>query len=348
MSLMSLAVNWTERGLVPDSFVRGGIRRLIRSRLSDLHATDCEHMMESQRRFVAAMREAEVAPLPDKANEQHYEVPARFFDLVLGARRKYSACYFAPGVESLDQAEEDSLRITCERAGIEDGQQILELGCGWGSLTLWMAEHYPSAQIVGVSNSTPQRQFIEAEIARRGIYNVEIRTADMNDFAIDQRFDRIVSIEMFEHMRNYDVLFRRVSSWLKDEGRFFMHIFCHRAAPYEFVVEDDTDWMSRYFFSGGIMPSDDLPLRFQRELRIVDTWRWSGVHYQKTAEAWLQNMDQRRDTVMAIIEQCYGARDAQQWWVRWRLFFMACAELFGYDNGQRWWVSHYLFAKQGQ
>ena len=288
-----------------------------------------------------------IAPIPEKANEQHYEVPAEFFAEVLGEKRKYSSCYWQQSQQSLEQAEDDALRITRERAGIENGMRVLELGCGWGSLTLWIAREYPQSQITGVSNSASQREYIEAQARSEGLDNLRVITADMNDFAIDESFDRVVSLEMFEHMRNYRQLFERVHNWLEPGGQFFMHIFCHRLVPYEFVDRDASDWMSRHFFSGGIMPSDALPHRFQDHLRLAGHWRWSGVHYERTLNAWLERMDQRKASVMPILRQTYGD-DADVWWMRWRLFFMACAELFGFNEGQEWWVSHYLFQRPAQ
>lgn len=346
-SATNLAIDWTERGWIPDVLIRRGIRMLLKQRLQEIDAGDCEKMALNCEKFVEQLDNAAIAPVPDKANEQHYEVPATFFSEVLGHHRKYSSCFWAPETTSLDDAEAEALRITCERAGLEDGMRILELGCGWGSLTLWMAEKYPNSIITAVSNSSSQRAHISREALRKGITNVEVITADMNEFSTDKRFHRVVSVEMFEHMRNYRELFRRVHSWLLPEGRFFMHIFCHRTTPYEFVDAGDDDWMSRHFFSGGIMPSEDLPLRFQDHLKIRNTWRWSGEHYEKTANAWLKNMDLRRDKVWSILSETYGEENAMQWWMRWRVFFMACAELFGYQNGQQWWVTHYCFERPG-
>jgi cyclopropane-fatty-acyl-phospholipid synthase len=294
--------------------------------------------------FVDMMNSSPIAPLPEKANEQHYELPPEFFVDVLGEHRKYSSCYWTPGENSLDNAEADALRITCERAGLMDGQKILELGCGWGSLSLWMARHYPAAEITAVSNSGSQRRYIEAQAIQQGLANLQVITADMNDFDTDARFERVVSLEMFEHMRNYRRLFRRVHDWLAPGGRFFMHIFVHRLVPYEFVVRDDSDWMSQYFFSGGIMPSDALPLRFQDDLRLINQWRWDGRHYARTLNTWLERMDARRQQLMPILQSVYGDA-ADIWWVRWRLFFMACAELFDYNQGQEWYVGHYLFER---
>jgi len=340
-----LAIDWTERGWLPDTLIRQGIRRLLRLRLAEIDAGDCESMARRAEEFIACMDEADIAPLPHKANEQHYEVPAEFFADVLGPHRKYSCCYWPEWESDLENAEAAALQISCERAALADGMRILELGCGWGSLTLWMAESYPNAYITAVSNSRSQRNHITREALRRGITNVEVITADMNDFDAEQRFDRVVSVEMFEHMRNYRELFGRIHDWLIPGGRFFMHIFCHRASVYEFVDAGPQDWMSRYFFSGGIMPSADLPLRFQDHLKVAQTWRWSGVHYEKTANAWLRNMDRRRDRIWPILERTYGENQAAMWWMRWRVFFMACAELFGYDKGQQWCVGHYLFER---
>ncbi len=338
------ALGWVEQGLVPDPVVRAGIRRLLLQRLDEIDAASADAAARRTEAFIEMMDAGPVAPLPEKANEQHYEVPAEFFAEVLGAQRKYSSCYWPRGVDTLEQAEIAALEATCERAGIVDGMRILELGCGWGSLTLWIASRYPQSTVTAVSNSQGQREYIEDEAGRRGLTNLRVITADMNDFATDERFDRVVSLEMFEHMRNYRELFARVHDWLEPGGRFFMHIFCHRLVPYEFVDRDASDWMSRYFFSGGIMPSDPLPARFQDHLRLVRQWRWDGRHYEKTLNAWLARMDQRKARVMPILERANGA-DASLWWVRWRLFFMACAELFGYRDGQEWWVSHYLFER---
>ncbi len=343
------AIGWVEQGLVPDRVVRLGIRRLLRERLDEVGDRDPERAAELARAFLDAMRQAPVALVPEKANEQHYEVPAPFFARVLGPHRKYSGCLWSEGVATLEAAEAAALAVTCERAGLAGGQNVLELGCGWGSLTLWMAERYPASNITALSNSHSQREFIEGEAARRGLANVRVVTCDMNDFAVADgvpRFDRIVSVEMFEHLRNWPEAFRRVAGWLAPEGRFFMHVFAHRGAPYAFVDRDASDWMSRHFFSGGMMPSDDLAARCQDDLRLVDRWRWSGSHYARTSEAWLANMDAHRPTLMPLFESTYGRAEAATWWMRWRLFFLSCAELFAYDGGACWWVSHYLFERR--
>ena len=346
MSLADLAINWTEQGLVPDAAIRAGIRRLIRQRRDEICAGGAGAMAERAEAFIVAMDAAPIALLPQMANEQHYEVPAEFYALALGSARKYSCCLWGDGVTTLDDAESAALRATCERAGIEDGMSILELGCGWGSLTLWMAAHYPGARITAVSNSHSQRDYIVAQAARRGLTNVAVLTADMNAFALQERFDRVVSVEMFEHMRNWRALLSRVAGWLAPGGRFFMHVFAHRAAPYAYEVRDESDWMSRHFFSGGMMPSDDLPLRFQDDLRAIRRWRWDGTHYEKTSNAWLANLDAHRDEALAVLAGVYGADAALQWLQRWRIFFMACAELFAFDHGQEWWVSHTLFERR--
>ncbi len=341
------AMGWVEQGLVPDRVVRAGIRRLLLQRLEEIGSDNAADAAQRTDDFVAMMDASPIAPLVEKANEQHYEVPAEFFAEVLGEHRKYSSCVWPPGAETLEQAEAAALEVTCERAGIDDGMRVLELGCGWGSLTLWIASRYPRSAVTAVSNSHGQREHIEAEAARRGLENLRVITADMNDFTTGERFDRVVSLEMFEHMRNYRQLFARVHDWLEPGGRFFMHIFCHRLVPYEFVDRDASDWMSRHFFSGGIMPSDALPARFQDDLRLLRQWRWDGRHYERTLNAWLARMDQRKPRVMPILERAYGD-DAALWWIRWRLFFMACAELFGFRDGQEWWVGHYLFERPAE
>jgi cyclopropane-fatty-acyl-phospholipid synthase len=340
-----LAINWVEQGLVPDAVIRAGIRRLCEQRLTEIAATDCESGSQLVERFVSSMEASEVAPLPQLANEQHYEVPAQFFALALGPHRKYSSAWWPQGTTSLADAEATALAATCEHAELSDGHTILELGCGWGSLTLWMAGQYPNSRITAVSNSHSQRAWILGEAERRGLQNVEVITADMNHFVLDKHFDRVVSVEMFEHMRNWRSLFSRVHDWLNPGGRFFMHVFCHRSTPYAFVDTAPSDWMSRHFFSGGMMPSDELALRFQEKLRFLKRWRWDGRHYEKTANAWLANVDTRRADVLPVLAATYGEANAAQWLQRWRIFFMACAELFGYRDGQEWWVSHYLFER---
>jgi cyclopropane-fatty-acyl-phospholipid synthase len=344
-AIAAKAVNWTETGLVPDTVIRAGIRRLLETKRKEIHSGDIEHAADTLNGFVAMMNRSPVALVPELANEQHYEVPAEFFTHVMGDHLKYSCCYWPAGVGNLSEAEAAALELTVARASIEDGMQVLDLGCGWGSLSLWIAEHYPHASVTSVSNSASQRDFIRQQAAERSIENLDVITCDMNDFSTDKRFDRIVSVEMFEHMRNYAELFRRINEWLLPNGHFFMHIFCHRTTPYEYIDNGPTDWMSRHFFSGGIMPSADLPLRFADDLSIVSRWHWNGQHYARTCNAWLDRMTEDRDAIMPILADCYGEADASLWWQRWRIFFMACAELLDYDEGHEWFVGHYLFRK---
>jgi cyclopropane-fatty-acyl-phospholipid synthase len=342
---MSLILRLAESGIAPDRLIRAGIRALIRQRLRDERRADIEALREHQRAFVASLRQSPIAVETRAANEQHYEVPPEFFLHALGKRLKYSCCYYPAGNESLDVAEEHMLTLTCERAQVKDGMDILELGCGWGSLTIWMAEHYPKARITAVSNSRLQREFILKRCLERGLGNVMIVTADMNHFTTDLRFDRVLSVEMFEHMRNYELLLRRIASWMKPEGRLFVHIFCHREYSYAFETMGPDNWMGRNFFTGGIMPSYDLLLCFQDEVTIEDGWRLSGKHYQRTAKQWLGNMDCRQSQIMPVLEAAYGKKDAARWFQRWRIFFMACDELWGFRGGEEWLVAHYLFKK---
>ena len=339
------AVSWTESGLVPDAVIRAGIRRLLESKRKEINSGDEEFAANTLNSFVAMMNESPIAHVPDLANEQHYEVPAEFFTHVMGDHLKYSCCYWPQEVVNLSEAETAALELTVRRAGITDSMQVLDLGCGWGSLSLWIAERFPNASIMSVSNSTSQRDFIVERARERAIANIEVVTCDMNDFETDKRFDRVVSIEMFEHMRNYGELFRRIDEWLVPDGRFFMHIFCHRSTPYQYIDKGPSDWMSRHFFSGGIMPSADLPLRFADKLCIDKHWHWNGQHYAKTCNAWLEKMDANEDAIKPVLAECYGEANASLWWQRWRIFFMACAELFDYDEGHEWYVGHYLFRK---
>jgi cyclopropane-fatty-acyl-phospholipid synthase len=338
---VSLAIDLCELGVMPDPLMRIGMRRLIRDRLASERRAKTE---AEYRARLAALRESPVAIATDKANEQHYEVPPGFFQKVLGPHLKYSCCLFATPATPLGDAEAAMLALTCERAGLVDGQRILELGCGWGSLTLWMASRYPGSRITAVSNSASQREFILARAAERTLGNVEVITADVNVFNTERRFDRVVSVEMFEHMRNYAVLMERISRWLDPGGRLFVHIFCHRDLMYPFTTGDDHDWMARYFFTGGLMPAEDTLTNFQDHLALEEQWRVPGTHYQLTSEAWLANLDANEDAVMDVLRATYGA-EARRWFNRWRMFFLAVAELFGYAGGTEWFVAHYRFAK---
>lgn len=344
---MKLSMSLVEKGLVPDAVIRHGIRRLLAQRLIEEDKGDPELQQAHLMQLVEQLRQSPVAIETSAANEQHYEVPAAFYQQVLGKHLKYSSCYYQPGVTSLDEAEAEMLRITVERAQLKNGERILELGCGWGSLSLYMADKYPHSRITGVSNSRSQREFIMAQAKARGLSNLEIITCDVNvlEFARDRQFDRVVSVEMFEHMRNYQTLLRRISTWLKPGGTLFVHIFTHREYAYPFEVRDESDWMAKYFFTGGIMPSDDLLLYFQDDFKLRNHWQVNGQHYQKTAEAWLVNMDVHREQIMPVFIHAYGAAQSLKWWNYWRVFFMSCAELWGYNQGREWLVSHYLFEK---
>ena len=331
-------------GVLPDFVLRMGIRRLLRQRLSEESAGTPEGAWQRREAFIRKLQSSPLAAEVDAANEQHYELPTPFFQTVLGPHLKYSSGYW-DGAASLGEAERTMLALTCERARLEQGQDVLELGCGWGSLSLWMAEHYPSSRITAVSNSRTQKVFIDGEIARRGISNLRIITADMRTFNAGATFDRIVSVEMFEHMRNYEMLLERVGSWLRSDGLLFVHIFTHREVSYLFEPRDESDWMSRYFFSGGMMPASDLLPSFDADVHLLDRWTVNGRHYQRTAESWLQNMDAHRQSIEPLMRDTYGAKEARRWWNYWRVFFMSCAELWGFRNGEEWQVTHYLFGK---
>jgi len=335
-----------DRQLVPDAAIRVGIRRIVASRLREQEAGGIDAQSERFAALVEWARRAPVADAPERANAQHYELPPAFFEQVLGPHLKYSCALWPEGVATLADAESRMLALTSERAAVEDGHRILELGCGWGSLTLHLASRFPASTIVAVSNSAPQRRYIEAKAQAQGLTNVTVVTADINEFDTDERFDRIVSVEMLEHVRNHATLFGRIRRWLADDGRFFAHVFAHRRFAYPFEVRSASDWMARYFFTGGMMPSDDLFLHTQDDLVIERHWRLDGRHYQRTAEAWLANMDGRREAVDAALATAYGDAAVTRWRARWRMFFMACAEMFGYRNGQEWIVSHYRFKRR--
>jgi cyclopropane-fatty-acyl-phospholipid synthase len=332
---MSLPIRLAERGYLPDSLIRFGIRRLLAQRLEQ-----CRRSPQA----VTTNLQKPIAVATEQANEQHYEVDPEFFEMVLGTRRKYSCCWYTTAETPIDIAEEAMLRLTCEHAGIEDGMDILELGCGWGSLTLWMAERYPSSQITAVSNSRPQRETIEALARERGLTNVTVKTADINRYRPDSLFDRIVSVEMFEHVRNHVVLLERIAQWLQPDGKLFVHVFCHDQFTYTFEDQGESDWMARHFFSGGMMPSFNYFSTLPAPFTVESAWPVNGMHYARTSRDWLRRLDEKRSTVEAVLRRNLSATEASVQAQRWRMFFMACEELFAYNGGTEWHVGHYLMA----
>jgi cyclopropane-fatty-acyl-phospholipid synthase len=335
------------KNLLPDFLIRWGIRRLLRLRLEESGRWEpVEKQQERVSQLIQSLRRSPIAVETPAANEQHYEVPAEFYQLALGKRLKYSCGYWPEGVADLDDSEEAMLKLTCERARVKDGLKLLDLGCGWGALSLYLAGQYPRCQVTGVSNSKTQRGYILGQARKRGLKNLRIVTGDINHLELKEKYDRILSVEMFEHTRNYEKLMAKVASWLKPKGLLFVHIFTHKDLAYLFEAKGEDDWMSRYFFTGGIMPSDHLLLYFQEQLALVDHWRVSGTHYQKTSEAWLANMDRNKAVLLEVFAKTYGPQNALWRWCYWRIFFMACAELWGYDGGNEWLVSHYLFQKK--
>ncbi|MYF77921.1 MAG: class I SAM-dependent methyltransferase [Acidobacteria bacterium] len=338
---MRWAIELAERGLVPDALVRRGIRRLLRERLRHIHASP-----EPEDALVARLREGPVAAETGAANSQHYEVPAAFFGAVLGRHRKYSCGYWPEGTVSLDDAEAAALELTGRRAGVRNGMDVLDLGCGWGSLALWIAERYPDCRVLAVSNSRSQARFITHVTRVRGLANVTVWTADVNDFKPGGPFDRVISVEMFEHVRNQALLLERVARWLAPGGRLFVHHFCHRSRSYLYEDRGPGDWIARHFFTGGLMPSERLLDHCADPFELEERWRLSGTHYRRTAEAWLANLDRRRGVVRDVLQSAPGT-DADRWVRRWRLFFLACAETFGYRDGREWFVSHSLWRRSG-
>lgn len=336
MSLIADRVNALQDAPFPDFVTRPAIALLVANARKGL----AHPPADADARFAREMAARPVAEHTDAANAQHYELPARFFELCLGPHRKYSSGFYGHANATLTEAEAEALRLTCEHADLRGGQAVLELGCGWGSLSLWMAQRYPTSRITAVSNSHSQKAFIDGEAAKRGLTNLTVVTADMNDFGADRRFDRVVSVEMFEHMSNWRALLGRVRGWLKPDGLLFLHVFTHRTTPYRFDTNDSADWIAQYFFAGGVMPSHDLARQFPDLFTVEADWRWSGEHYARTARQWLANMDANRAKLDPVLTEVYG-KDAAVWRRRWRLFFLATAGLFGHRGGEEWGVSHY-------
>mmetsp|Transcript_5110 Transcript_5110/g.5560 ORF Transcript_5110/g.5560 Transcript_5110/m.5560 type:complete len:349 (-) Transcript_5110:28-1074(-) len=331
-----------EKNMLPDFILRLGARTLIRAQLKGLNAVGVEKRMKQRQEFIDSVKVGPIAVMTKDANKQHYEVPAELFYLTLGPYLKYSSCIWPKGVKTLKQAEEAMLKQTCERANIQDGDKVLDIGCGWGSLTTYIATHFPNCDVTCVSNSNSQREFITEKCKTLGLNNVHPITCDINEFTTDERFDRAVSVEMFEHMKNYKKLMANIASWLNPKGTLFVHIFTHKEHVYHFT----DGWMAENFFTGGTMPSDDLLIYFQEDLNIVKHWRVNGQHYEKTLNTWLKKMDSNKRAIWPILTNTYGKGNETKWWVNWRLFYIGCAETFGFDNGQEWLVSHYLFEKK--
>jgi cyclopropane-fatty-acyl-phospholipid synthase len=335
-----------ERELLPDAVLRRGIRHLLAGRLAQETAGGPEAMRQRLQDLVRELRQSPIALNTAEANQQHYEVPSDLYLRVLGPRLKYSCALYLKPDDTLARAEENMLDLVTRRAQLADGQDILDLGCGWGSFALYAAERFPASRVLGVSNSRTQRAFILERARARGLTNVDIVTADVNAFTTERRFDRVVSVEMFEHVRNYESLLGRVAGWMRPDARLFVHIFCHATVAYPFVTDGDNDWMARYFFTGGLMPSADLLAQFQRDVALVDQWAVDGRHYERTSNDWLANLDAHRAELWPVFEQAYGKDQARRWFAYWRIFFLSCAELFGYRGGKEWFVSHYLFARR--
>jgi len=342
----SFVLRLLEKDVFPDFLIRTRIRSLLRDRIASETKENAEAQLTHKLNYIRTLKNSPIAIDTLAANEQHYEVPPEFFTHILGPRMKYSSGYWKSKQSNFEESEEDMLFLTFQRAEIKDGMKILDLGCGWGSVSLTLAEKYPKCKITGVSNSRTQKEFIEQRAKERKIKNLTIITQDMNVFNTKEKFDRIISVEMLEHMKNYEAIFQKISGFLEKDGKFFVHIFTHSKFAYPFEVVDESDWMAKYFFTGGQMPSDDLFLYFQKDLTVENHWVVNGTHYGRTSEAWYQNLLKNKSKLLPILQSTYGEGNATKWFVYWKVFFLACAELWNYKNGEEWFVSHYLFRKR--
>lgn len=339
---MNLVYNQLEKNHIPHFLIRTGIRQFLKSRLQEQQSLDEQKRNE----FIHNLKQSQIALNTNEANEQHYEVPEEFYKLVLGKNLKYSCGYWLSDNISLTKSESNMLDLYCQRANVKDGMTILDLGCGWGSLTLYLAKRFPNSTITAISNSKSQREYILAKADSLTLKNIQVFTVDINDFSTDQKFDRVISIEMFEHMRNYQLLMQRISQWLKPSGKLFVHIFCHKDFAYPFEVDGKNEWMAKHFFTGGIMPSKNLLRHFQDDLHLNSEWQVNGTHYQKTCEAWLKNLMTHKKQVLRLFEKDMSKEEALKKYCHWKVFFMACAETFGFNSGKEWFVSHYLFSQK--
>lgn len=333
--MIQALINAAENRRLPDTMVRLGIDSLLQiRRLKGRYGSD------SLEDFIRDLKASPIALETKKANHQHYEVPAEFFQLMLGPRLKYSCCNFDSSKTNLEEAEIRSLELVVERSGLVDGMKMLDVGCGWGSLSLYALEKLPNLEVVSVSNSSSQKEFILNRAREIGVEKrLRVETADINNFEPGESFDRVCSIEAFEHMRNYQELLKRISSWLNPEGALFVHIFCHKDKPYLFSEEGAANWMGKHFFSGGMMPSKDLLYSFDEDLQVQRFWKVSGMDYSKTLEAWLERLDSLESEALEALS---GSEEPKIALARWRMFLMACSELFNFKGGDEWFVGHYL------
>jgi len=330
-----------ETDFIPETIIRIVVRAMLSQKLKEEQLSTPQKKQERLMQFVEELKLSPIAIETKAANKQHYELPTSFFQLILGPNLKYSCALWNNPQDTLEQAEENMLSLYCKRAEITDGQSILDLGCGWGSMSLYLAKNYPNSKITALSNSSTQREYIENKANQLKLNNLKVITANISEYSTESKYDRIVSIEMFEHMKNYQELLRKLKIWLLPKGKLFVHIFCHK--DYAYNYDSETDWLAEHFFSGGTMPSNDLLLYFQNDFSLSNHWVIDGEHYKKTANAWLANMKKHKKNILSIISSTYGDRETKKWWVYWKLFFIACAETWGYQKGSQWLVSHYLF-----